>query len=81
VAKGFEVVGSQLQQILGQYGLEVIEPASGDDFDHNEHEAVSQQPSDDIADDKVITLVRAGYKLNERLLRPASVVVSSGPAA
>ncbi len=81
VAKGFEVVASQLQQILAQHGLVVLEPAAGDDFDHNEHEAVSQQPSDDIADDKVVTLVRAGYKLNERLLRPASVVVSSGPAA
>lgn len=80
VSKGFEAVAMQLRQILADHGLEVIEPAPGDDFDHNLHEAVSQQPSDEIGDHKVITAVRAGYQLNQRLLRPASVVVSSGPA-
>ncbi|MGE9293433.1 nucleotide exchange factor GrpE [Ruficoccus sp. ZRK36] len=80
VAKGFEVVAAQLRQVLNGHGLEVIEPAPGEDFDHNLHEAVSQSPSDEIADNKVLTLVRAGYQLNQRLLRPASVVVSSGPA-
>ncbi|MBC2596327.1 nucleotide exchange factor GrpE [Ruficoccus amylovorans] len=81
VSKGFEAVAAQLRQILADHGLEVIEPAPGDDFDHNLHEAVSQQSSDEIGDHQVITAVRAGYQLNQRLLRPASVVVSSGPAA
>ncbi len=80
VSKGFEVVAAQLRQVLGEHGLTILEPAPGDAFDHNLHEAVSQQPSDEFDDHQVITLVRAGYQLNQRLLRPASVVVSSGPA-
>ncbi|MEM8549381.1 MAG: nucleotide exchange factor GrpE [Verrucomicrobiota bacterium] len=81
VTKGFEVVAQQLLQILAEHGLEVIQPDAGEAFDHNLHEAVSQQANESIADDHVITLVRVGYRLNERLLRPASVVVSSGQAA
>lgn len=81
VTKGFEVVASQLTQILGEYGLEIVAPQPGEDFDHNAHEAVSQMPSDEVPDHKILTLVRPGFKLNEHLLRPASVVVSSGPAA
>lgn len=81
VSKGFEVVAAQLRQILSEHGLEVIEPAPGEDFDHHRHEAVSQVPHAEVPDHKVVTAVRAGYQLNQRLLRPASVVVSSGPAA
>lgn len=50
-------------------------------FDPNLHEAVSQQPSDTVAEGTVISQTRRGYKLRDRLLRPASVIVSSGPAA
>ncbi|MEM9226413.1 MAG: nucleotide exchange factor GrpE [Verrucomicrobiota bacterium] len=81
VTKGFEVVAQQLLQILAEHGLDVIKPDAGEVFDHNLHEAVSQQASESIADDHVITLVRVGYRLNERLLRPASVIVSSGQPA
>ncbi len=80
VAKGFEFVAAQFMQILQQHGLERIEPASGAPFDHNLHDAVSQEASEEVADHHVIKVMRPGYQLNERLLRPASVVVSSGPA-
>ena len=52
----------------------------GQPFDAHQHEAISQQPSADLPEGNVITVVRIGYSLNGRLLRPASVVVSSGPA-
>ncbi len=78
IVQGFEVVVGQLAQILAQHGLERIEPNVGDAFDHNLHEAMAQQASEEIEDHHVLKMIRVGYNLNERLLRPASVVVSSG---
>ena len=52
----------------------------GETFDAHQHDALSQQASDDVAEGDVINVIRVGYMLNDRLLRPASVVVSSGVA-
>ena len=49
-------------------------------FDPHQHESLSHQPSADVKEEHVLTVVRTGYSLNGRLLRPAAVVVSSGPA-
>jgi molecular chaperone GrpE len=76
---GVEMVLTQLKTALNSHGLTEINPA-GQHFDAHQHEAISQQPSADIPEGNVITVVRIGYSLNGRLLRPASVVVSSGPA-
>lgn len=81
VAKGFEFVAQQVQQILEGHGLVGVAPAVGDAFDPNLHEAIGHENSDLVADNGVLRVQRAGYKLNDRLLRPASVVVSSGSAA
>lgn len=76
---GVEMVLTQLKSALANHGLTEINPA-GQAFDAHQHEALSQQPSDEVAEGNVITVVRTGYSLNGRLLRPASVIVSSGPA-
>jgi molecular chaperone GrpE len=76
---GIEMVGNQLKSALGGHGMKEISPV-GQAFDPNQHEAISQQPSADVAEGVVLQVVRIGYSLNGRLLRPASVVVSSGPA-
>ncbi len=78
VCKGFEVVANQLSQILEGHGLQRIDPEVGEAFDPNRHEAVAHQPSEEVPDDSILSVMRVGYALNERLLRPASVVVSSG---
>lgn len=80
VAKGFEFIVSQVNQILTGHGLAMLSPAVGDAFDHHVHEAVGHEPSDTTPDHHVLRLMRTGYSLNDRLLRPASVVVSSGAA-
>jgi molecular chaperone GrpE len=80
VTKGFSMVHDQLQGVLREQGLESIEPQN-EDFDPNLHDALTQQPSDEVEEGKVLQTVRVGYRLNERLLRAASVIVSSGPAA
>lgn len=79
VTVGFKMVEDQLKKSLTEQGLEELIP-DGEPFDPNLHECVTHQPSDTVAEDTVIQTVRAGYRLNERLLRAANVIVSSGPA-
>jgi molecular chaperone GrpE len=76
---GVEMVMTQLKAALANHGLVEIDPA-GEAFDPHQHQAISHQPSATIPAEHVLTVVRTGYALNGRLLRPASVIVSSGPA-
>jgi molecular chaperone GrpE len=76
---GVDMVLSQLKTALANHGLKEINPI-GQPFDPHQHEAISHQPSKDVKEEHVLNVVRTGYSLNGRLLRPASVVVSSGPA-
>jgi molecular chaperone GrpE len=80
VAKGFQMVADQIRGILEQNGVTSIDP-TGEAFDPHQHESLSQQPHPDVPEGHVVQVIRKGYKLNTRLLRPASVVVSSGPLA
>lgn len=77
---GISMVAEQLKTSLASHGLKEVNPA-GQPFDPNLHEAISQQPSAEIAEGSVLTVVRVGFTLNGRLLRPASVIVSTGPTA
>ncbi len=80
IRKGFEMVLEQFRNVLGEHGVREIRP-DGEPFDPNVHECVSHQPSADVEEGVVIHTVRVGYRLRERLVRPASVVVSSGKSA
>ena len=75
---GIDMVLSQLKTALTKHGLKEINPV-GVPFDPHQHESISHQPSQDVKEEHVLTVVRTGYSLNGRLLRAASVVVSSGP--
>ncbi len=79
LASGVEMVLGQLKTTLASHGLTEINPV-GQPFDAHQHEALAQQPSSEVPEGNVLNVVRIGYSLNGRLLRPASVVVSSGPA-
>lgn len=79
IVDGVGLVLEQLKGALGRNGLKEINPL-GQAFDPNLHDCISHQPSAEIAEEKVSQVVRLGYTLNGRLIRPASVVVSSGPA-
>ena len=76
---GFSMVLRQMHDFLKDNGVEEISIAGP--FDPNIHDAVSQQPSDSVPEGAILQQTRRGYKLRDRLLRPASVIVSSGPAA
>lgn len=75
---GIDMVMNQLKSALASHGLKEINP-DGQPFDPHQHEAISHQPSQEVKEEHVLAVVRTGYSLNGRLLRPASVVVSSGP--
>jgi molecular chaperone GrpE len=77
---GIEMVATQLKTALGNHGLKELNP-TGQPFDPNLHEALSQVPSADVPEGSVVQVVRTGYTLNGRLLRPASVIVSGGAPA
>lgn len=74
---GVEMVLNQLKTALANHGLKEVNP-TGQAFDANLHESIAAQPSAEVGEGLVMNVVRTGYVLNGRLLRPASVVVSSG---
>jgi molecular chaperone GrpE len=81
IVVGMGMIERQLKEFLSASGVEVID-AEGAKFDPNLHEAVSQEASDSVAEGHVVRQLRKGFKLRDRLLRAATVVVSKGkPAA
>lgn len=79
VQTGVRMIHQQLKSALVEAGLEEVD-ATGQAFDPNWHEAVSQVETAEVPEGHVAQQVRKGYKLRERLLRPASVVVAKQPA-
>lgn len=77
---GVAMIYQQLRQALTESGLEEVD-AAGKTFDPNFHEAVSQQESADVPEGQVLQQLRKGYKLRDRLIRPATVIVAKKPAA
>ena len=77
IYSGMNMVLKQLTDFLADNGLQPID-AVGKQFDPNLHEAIGHEPSDEIPEGRVIRQTRRGYRLKDRLLRPAAVVVSSG---
>ena len=80
VVQGIQMVMTQFKGLLEENGIVEVAPAKGDEFDPNLAEAFQTQPSDEVEEGKVLSLMRKGFKLNGRLIRPASVAVSGGPA-
>ena len=79
IFSGMSMVLKQLMDFLTDNGLQPID-AAGQKFDPNLHEAIAHEPSDEVPEEVVIRQTRRGYRMKDRLLRPSSVVVSSGPA-
>lgn len=76
---GMSMVLKQLTDFLTENGLQPID-AAGQKFDPNLHEAIAHEESLKVPEGVVIRQTRRGYRLKDRLLRPSSVVVSSGSA-
>lgn len=77
LAEGVRIVNDHFMRVLKSRGVEAI-PSAGQEFDPGLHEALMQQPSADVPAGHVIQEMQKGYRLHERVLRPARVIVSSG---
>ena len=80
VIEGIELTRKQLGDTLARHGVVELDPA-GAVFDPEFHEAVSMNPSADVAPNHVLEVVQKGFQLHERVLRPARVVVAAAAAS
>ena len=77
ILMGMDMVAKQLADFLTSSGVEPVN-GEGQPFDPHFHEAVAQEESATVPEGVIVRQLRRGYKLRERLLRPATVVVSKG---
>ena len=77
IINGLSMVQRQLSDFLKDHGLQPID-AVGQLFDPKLHEAIGHEPHDTLEEGIVISQMRRGYRLADRLVRPASVIVSKG---
>lgn len=76
VPEGLEMTLKLLRDILARHHIEGVTPKAGDAFDPAFHEAMATQPSEQVAPDHILQVVQKGYRLHDRLLRPARVIVA-----
>ena len=79
IRDGVQMIHDQLVGVLKESGVEPVD-ALGETFDPNLHEAISQKHTAEAEEGTVLQQVQRGYKLNDRLVRPARVIVAAAPA-
>jgi molecular chaperone GrpE len=77
--EGVAIVTKQLEEILRRYGIEMIRP-DGEPFDPSEHEAILMVDREDAAPNSVAEVIRPGFRLHGRVVRPAQVTVARAPS-
>ena len=81
LAIGLEMTEKELMAAFERNGLKKLEPVRGARFDPHQHQAVQEQPADDVAGGGVLEVIQPGYELFGRLVRPAMVVVAARGSA
>ncbi len=79
IREGTELTLKMLAQVMEKFGIEPVEP-QGERFDPDRHQAMSMQENAELEPNTVLTVMQKGYLLNDRLLRPAMVIVSKAPS-
>lgn len=77
--EGVKLAVREMKRRMEMRGVSLIDSAVGEAFDPNQHEALAYQETDRQPPDHIIQLVRPGYRLHDRLLRPAQVIVAREP--
>lgn len=78
IGEGLALTHKQLHAFFDKHGVKVVDPA-GQPFNPELHEAVSMVPSAEVPPNHVLSVMQKGYRLHERLLRPAMVMVAKAP--
>jgi molecular chaperone GrpE len=76
ILHGIDLTIEELKKVFAKHGIERIAPVPGEKFNYELHQAVVQVPTNEVADGCVFNLINAGYKLKERILKPAMVAVA-----
>ena len=76
--EGVSAIDRKLRQLLESEGVSEIDAASGTPFDPREHEAIANVPGTDRPEGEIVEQIRRGYRLRDRVLRPALVAVAAG---
>ncbi len=76
VSEGLEMTIKMFMSSINKFGLEEVNPAEGDDFNPELHQAMAMQPVEGIEANKILSVAQKGFQFNGRLLRPAMVLVS-----
>ncbi|MHC5008531.1 MAG: nucleotide exchange factor GrpE [Planctomycetota bacterium] len=74
---GVKMVHDDLVKALAKHGVKRIQPAEGDEFDPNRHEAMLHQPSDAVEPNHIVSILQPGYAIGDFVLRPAKVAVAA----
>lgn len=74
--EGLELTLKLMSGVFKKFSLEAIDPAKGEKFDPDKHQAMTVQESDEVGPNEVLAVVQKGYQLHDRLLRPAMVIVA-----
>ncbi len=77
LVSGVKATQSLMLDLLKRYGVQKMPIESGSEFDPNLHQAVSAVPSEDVAPGAVVQVLQSGFTIHDRVLRPASVIVSA----
>jgi molecular chaperone GrpE len=75
--KGMRLIYNKFKEILSEEGLTEIDPV-GEEFDPNLHDALMQQPSDTVPENRIAQVLQKGYKAKNKILKHAKVIVSTG---
>lgn len=73
--QGVKMTATELKAVLGRFGIAEVK-SEGQPFDPNIHEALGAEESNDVAEGHILRVYRSAYKLHDRLIRPAQVVVA-----
>ena len=76
IIEGVRMTKDQLESAFQKHHLESIAPQSGDKFDYNMHHAISQIMTDEFGAGSIVNTMQVGYKIKDRLIRPAAVTVA-----
>jgi molecular chaperone GrpE len=76
--EGVAAIDRKLRALLESEGVSPIDAAAGTPFDPREHEAIANVPGTGLAEGAIVDVVRRGYRLRDRVIRPALVAVASG---
>lgn len=78
-SQGVKMTAAELKSVLSRFGVNEIK-CEGQPFDPNLHEALGTEESSTVAEGHILKVFRSAYKLHDRLIRPAQVIVAKAPA-